>query len=94
MQKLISRAIAAVLMGALLGAYVQHDYQRWNTRGMDAFLLHQKARFENYMNPVQSPLLTYIAAILMSIGALVVYEGLVALISAFLKTDTGEPIKT
>ncbi|HXY78933.1 MAG TPA: hypothetical protein VEH47_08975 [Candidatus Acidoferrales bacterium] len=71
---LIYKFISAVVLGALFGSYIHHDYVRWAQLGREAFLAHQAARFNQYMSPPHPIALTVFASTVMIVGALAIYE--------------------
>jgi hypothetical protein len=82
---LIPKAVAAILLGGLLGWYIHHDYVRWSLRGRAAFLEYQTQRFDMYMASPRSIMFSVVLATLFSLGVFVVYElvayGLSALVN-------------
>ena len=40
------KILAALLLSALMGLYIHHDYVRWNQRGKEAFLAYHAHRFD------------------------------------------------
>jgi tetrahydromethanopterin S-methyltransferase subunit E len=83
-----NRLVAAVTLGVLVGAYIRHDYMKWNRLGREAFIAHQAQRFDMYMATPRPALPTIIGAVLIVIGLVVVYEAIVAVISKI--SESGE----
>jgi len=79
--KLLGRSIAALIMGTLSGLWVHHDYVKWSTRGQEAFIVHEKARFDRFMvspRPTIIILIAYVFVMFVSLGC---YELLAAVFS-------------
>ena len=84
-QNLIARAIAIVLFGCLLGAFINRDQQKWRNAGRDQFLAHEGERFDKQIAPVHPSAMVVGAVIVVGfIGGL--YEIVVLVLSAVLKS--------
>jgi hypothetical protein len=42
--------IAAIVMGAFLGIFINYGYAMWGRRGHDAFIAYEEHRFDKYMS--------------------------------------------
>jgi len=86
---LLRRFIAALAMGAMLGGYRHHDYVKWGQRGREAFLAHQAHRFDLYMAAPHPSIVTVLGSMVVIVGALAIYEGLVLILSRGLSSTSG-----
>jgi hypothetical protein len=85
-QNLVARTISMLVLGILLAAYMNHDYQKWRSAGRDQFLAHEAQRFDRLISPAR-PLAARTIGTMIGVGFLVaVYEFVVFGISAFLKS--------
>jgi hypothetical protein len=46
---LTCKMIAAIVMGAFLGIFINYGYAMWGRRGHDAFIAYEEHRFDKYM---------------------------------------------
>ena len=92
-QNLISRIIATVLLGVLVAAYMNHDYQKWRRAGRDQFLANQGQRFDRTIAQAR-PFGAMAVGAIIGLGFLVgIYELVVFGLSAVLKS-TASPQQT
>ena len=76
-----AKVAAAICMGLLLSLYVHYDYARWGALGLNAFLLHETDRFNQYMtNPRPTIFITLCYVAVALIGA-VLYEAIAVVFS-------------
>lgn len=90
---LMSKVVASLLLGGLFGWYVHHDYVSWSLRGRDAFVAYQLRRFDLYMASPRPFAFNLIGMALLALVVCVVYESLVAGISAILGGNGSNPSK-
>jgi hypothetical protein len=81
-----SRVLTTVLLGVLLGSYINHDQSKWSHLGRQAYISHETARFDKFMSPPKPVFLTIKDALVVALGVVGFYELTVLLFSAVLKT--------
>ena len=86
---LAGRMCAAILVGVLLGGYIHSDYVRWGSRGRDLFMAHQVQRFDHYMAVPQPIATTLLSSIIVTVGALAIYEAVAFVFSMILNGSRG-----
>ena len=77
----IPRLLAALIFGVLLGAYINHDFAKWNVLGRDAFLLYEDHRFAASMAHPKPDITHILTAIVLAFIVAAMYELLVLIIS-------------
>jgi len=81
----LGRLVAAVLMGALSGLWVHHDYIKWSTSGREAFIAHERVRFDRFMLSPHPTIVTVVEYIFLMLVSLGTYELLAAGFSRLFK---------
>jgi|ERR1700677_2562417 hypothetical protein len=84
----LGRSIAALIMGTLSGLWVHHDYIKWGTRGQQAFIVHERARFDRFMVSPRSTIVVVIEYVLV----VFVYVGFYELLAAGFSRLFGSPV--
>jgi hypothetical protein len=79
----IDKLLAAVVMGLLFGAYLHHDYTKWQDLGREAFLSKQEYRFDHFMAQPRWFLLLF-AGTLLAFIVLGAYEAIGAVLNRIL----------
>jgi hypothetical protein len=86
------RILAALFLGAVLGAYVHFDEMRWAQRGRDAFLAYENHRFDQRMVSPHSGLgLMLVGMVFVGVGV-GMYELIAAGIAHALPPSTAEEL--
>jgi hypothetical protein len=92
-QNLMPKVVAAILLGSLFGWYIHHDYATWSLRGRDAFIAHQTRRFDMYMASPRPIIHNLVVTALLALGLCVLYELLVAGLSAIANRHASNSIE-
>lgn len=89
-RNLIARSIAALLLGILLGTYVDYDEQKTRQMSREQYLAREGRKFDDSVaNPTPRAAMV-IGGVLVTGFFLIVYELIVMLLSA-LQRATGQP---
>ena len=83
-RNLLARGLAVLLMGLLLGAYINHDNQKWRRLGRDAFIAHELERFDRFIAPPNSSGIAAFGAIILAPFFFGLYELVVFILTAVL----------
>ena len=85
-RRVLSKVLAAGVIGILLSSYIHHDYAKWSRLGRQEFMAHEVLRFDRYMAVPQPMLRTMAGATLLVFGVAGLYELAGLLFSAILKS--------
>jgi hypothetical protein len=82
----IVRMVLATLVGVLFGVLAAQDYEKWHSRGREAFLSHESERFDVYMASPSAGASIRTGASAIAVVAL--YEGAVVLVLKLVSRST------
>lgn len=85
-----SKAVAATVLGIVVGSMIHRDYATWGTRGREAFLAYQAHRFDTYMVAPLRGSAGIVGGLLLVLVFCAVYEAIVAVLSAITRSRASE----